>query len=89
MIKLTTDHPSSSYGIPVFVDDAGETMGYGTGMKKARKQLKMKKPAFAAMMGVATSTIDNWDQSRNGGPPNTTALILLQKFLEEKLRVTK
>lgn len=69
-MKITTDHPTSSYGIPVILDDAGEPMDYVPGIAVVRRQLGLSVADVAAAVGVSPRTVENWEQGRRMPPPN-------------------
>ena len=78
MIKLTTDHSASSYGMPVFVDDNGNVMDYSHGIQAARKEHGWSTSDLAEKLGVSSRTVENWEQGRL---PNKTALLLLSHLI--------
>lgn len=59
-MKITTDHAASSYGIPVILDDDGEVMDPGPGLKTALAKLGMTRAEFAAACDVSPRTVDDW-----------------------------
>ena len=75
---LTTDHPQSSYGIPVFVDGAGQVLDYADGFRKLRRLWDWNTARLAEELGVSRRTVEGWEQGRM---PSKTALLLLQKIL--------
>ena len=89
-MKLTTDHPASSRGVPVFI--SGETvLDYSVAIKdllriisqrsghyhipKARKEL-------SEAIGFSVRTIQGWEDGRK---PSVSALIAMQKSLKSYL----
>jgi DNA-binding XRE family transcriptional regulator len=77
-MKVTCDHASSSYGIPVILDDRGLVMDYGPGIKAARAKLGFTVAQLAETCGVSDRTMNGWEQGRT---PSTAALNVLGKLL--------
>jgi predicted transcriptional regulator len=78
MMRLTTDHPQSSYGIPVFVDGTGEVYDYADGFQRVRHEKGWNTTKLAEILGVSRRTVEGWEQGRM---PSKTALLLLQQIL--------
>lgn len=79
-MKITIDHPSSSYGQPVILDDAGEVMDYAAGIKAARAKLGLTVAALGEKLGVSGRTVQGWESGRM---PETSALNMLGKLLRD------
>jgi DNA-binding XRE family transcriptional regulator len=79
-VKTTIDHPSSSYGIPVILDDRGDVMDYAPGIKAARARLGLTAAQLAEKLGVSERTVNGWEQGRM---PETAALNMLGKLLRQ------
>lgn len=60
-MRITTDHPSSSYGQPVILDDAGEVMDYADGVRAIRRQLADTQAEFSARLGVSKRAVESWE----------------------------
>lgn len=50
-MKITCHHSSSSYGIPVILDDGGEVMDYGPGLTAVLDRLGWSRAEFAEHCG--------------------------------------
>lgn len=80
-MRVTIDHPASSYGIPVILDDAGAVMDYAPGIKSARAKLSITAAQLGTLCGVSERTVNGWEQGRM---PETAALNMLGKLLKAK-----
>ena len=78
MIRLTTDHASSYYGIPVFVDADGSPLDYAAGIRMVRRDWKMNTAGFGEKLGVSGRTVEGWEQGRM---PDIRALLRLMSLL--------
>lgn len=78
-MRVTTDHPSSSYGQPVILDDAGQLMDYPAGIRAIRLLLADTQAEFAARLGVSKRAVESWE----GGQriPSAKTLNAINKFL--------
>lgn len=81
-MTITTEHPSSSYGIPVILDDAGKPMDYAPGIAAVRHQLGLSVAAVGEAVGVSPRTVEGWEQGRRTVPTN--ALYVLAGMLASK-----
>jgi len=63
-MKVTTNHPSSSYGQPVIVADDGAVMDYATGIKAIRAKLGWTTQQLADTCGVSRRTVEGWESGR-------------------------
>jgi DNA-binding XRE family transcriptional regulator len=79
-VKITTDHPLSSYGIPVILDDAGQPLDYGPGLRAVRARLGLSVDQVGAAVGKSGRTVESWESGRYMVP--TEALYVLAKLLE-------
>lgn len=79
-MRITTDHPASSYGVPVILDDAGELMDYGHGIREALSVLGWTRREFADRAGKSLSTIDRWLYA--DGTVDPVALYILRDAIE-------
>jgi DNA-binding transcriptional regulator YiaG len=76
-MKLTTNHPMSSYGMPIFVDDNNNPIDYADGIKWLREKLNFSVKDLAEKCGVSPRTVEGWEQGRL---PSKSALLLMQLF---------
>ena len=81
-MKITTDHPTSSYNIPVILDDNGQVMDYAHGIKKIKDKMGMTYEQIAAEIGVSPRTVRSWVY--DGRVPPRPVLFLLAKIVNEK-----
>ena len=61
---ITTNHSSSSYGMPVILADHGAVMDYGPGIKAIRGKLGWSTQQLADACGVSRRTVEGWEQGR-------------------------
>lgn len=78
-VRLTTEHPTSSYGIPVFVVGR-EPLDYADGIKAARKQLGVNTWELGRLLGISGRTVEGYEQGRI--MPSKPVLLLLQQILK-------
>jgi len=81
-VQITTDHPESKYGVPIFLDDDGEVMEPGLGFAEARNALGLTAPALARLIGKSPFAIHNWEQGRR--KPDTGAIYVLRDMLAKQ-----
>jgi DNA-binding XRE family transcriptional regulator len=79
-MRVTTHHPSSSYGVPVILADDGSVMDYGPGVKAIREKAGMTTEQLANKIGVSRRTVEGWEQGR---PISTPAIKLLATLLKK------
>ncbi|BDD88713.1 helix-turn-helix domain-containing protein [Desulfofustis limnaeus] len=77
-VKLTTQHPASSYGVPVFVDDNDNLLDYYDGIRRMRAERGWSTQDLADKLGKSRRTVEGWEQGRM---PDKTALLLLSRLL--------
>jgi predicted transcriptional regulator len=63
-MRVTTNHSSSSYGVPVILDDRGAVMDYAPGIKAIRAKAGLTTQALADLCGVSRRTVEGWEQGR-------------------------
>ena len=63
-MQITTNHPQSSYGVPVILDDHGEPMDYAPGVKAVRATLGLSTTELGEVCGVSRRTVEDWEQGR-------------------------
>lgn len=76
-VRLATDHPQSSYGIPVFVGAENNPMDYVDGMIALREWWGLD--ALAEASGVSVRTVEGWCIGRM---PGTDSLLKLMAALK-------
>jgi len=79
-MKITTDHPTSSYGIPVIIDDAGQVMDYGPGVKAIRRNMGLNTNDFGSLIGVSGRTVEGWEQGKR--MPGKPELMLISQLIK-------
>ena len=77
-MKITCNHSSSSYGVPVILDDRGRVMDYAPGIKAARGKLGLSTQDLADKCNVSRRTVEGWEQGRM---PDAAALNVLEQLL--------
>jgi DNA-binding XRE family transcriptional regulator len=63
-MTITTNHPRSSYGIPVILDDDGQLLDYGPGVRAIREKLLLTRQELADKTGFSIRTIEAVEVSR-------------------------
>lgn len=63
-MKITCNHSSSSYGIPVILADGGEVMDYAPGIRAIRRAKAWSVAEMATVCGVSPRTVEGWEQGR-------------------------
>ena len=77
-MQVTTQHATSSYGIPVILDDAGQVMDYAPGVRAVRAKLEFSTQQLADACGVSRRTVEGWEQGRL---PTAAALNVMADLL--------
>lgn len=77
-MRVTTNHPSSSYGVPVILDDRGAVMDYAPGIKAIRAKAGLTTQALADLCGVSRRTVEGWEQGRM---PTVAALNVMSSIV--------
>jgi DNA-binding XRE family transcriptional regulator len=86
-VTITTDHPSSNYGIPVILNDAGDPMDYAPGVKAVRARLGLSTTQLAEMCGKSRRTVEDWEQNRRNVPAealNVMAMLLNRQGADKR-----
>lgn len=85
-MKITTDHAASSYGQPVILDDDGNPLDPGPGVRAVRRRLGLSTADLASKLvnprsgePVSPRSVENWEQGRN--LPDSAILHQLGKLL--------
>ena len=76
--KLMTNHATSSYGVPVFVDSKNNVIDYNDGIKILRHGGRMNTDQFGELVGVSGRTVESWEQGLR--LPSKSVLLLMQKL---------
>ena len=77
-MRVTTNHSSSSYGVPVILDDRGRVMDYAPGIKAVRAKLELSTQDLADKCNVSRRTVEGWEQGRM---PDAAALNVMAQLL--------
>ena len=77
-MKVTCNHSSSSYGVPVILADDGSVMDYAPGIKAIRAKLSLSTDALAESCGVSRRTVEGWEMGRM---PTAAALNVMAQLL--------
>ena len=77
-MTITTQHPASSYGMPVILDDDGQVMDYPSGIRAWRQKLGHSTQDLANLCNVSRRTVEGWEQGRT---PNAAALNVMRDLL--------
>lgn len=77
-MQVTTNHGSSSYGVPVILADDGSVMDYAPGIKAVRATLNLSTDALAEACGVSRRTVEGWEMGRM---PTAAALNVMAQLL--------
>lgn len=77
-MRVTTNHPASSYGQPVILDDSGQVMDYAPGIKAIRAKLGWSTQQLADVCGVSRRTVEGWEQGRM---PSAAALNVMASLV--------
>lgn len=80
-MKITTRHASSSHGIPVILDAAGNPLDYAPGLKAIRAAHGLTTQSVADICGVSRRTVEGWEQGRM---PTVAGLNVLGDWLEDQ-----
>ena len=81
-MTVTTEHPRSSYGVPVIQDDSGNPMDYAEGVKAVRKHLGLNVASLAGECGVSPRTVEGWEQGRR--MPDAAALNIMSTLVRRQ-----
>lgn len=78
-MRVTTQHPASSYGQPVILADDGDVMDYGPGVKAIRGCRGWSTQQLADKIGVSPRTVEGWEQGRPISNPALNLIAILLK----------
>lgn len=74
-MRITCNHPQSSYGIPIILADGGEVMDYGPGLTATLQKLGWSRADFASHCGYSgPRSVEKFWQG--GAPPAATLNML-------------
>lgn len=77
-MKITCNHSSSSYGVPIILGDDGDVMNYALGIKAVRSKLGISTQDLAEKCNVSRRTVEGWEQGRM---PDAAALNAMAQLL--------
>jgi DNA-binding transcriptional regulator YiaG len=77
-MKITCNHSSSSYGVPVILANDGSVMDYAPGIKAVRAKLSLSTQDLAEKCNVSRRTVEGWEQGRM---PDAAALNVMAQLL--------
>jgi hypothetical protein len=63
-MQITIEHPASSYGVPVILDDSGQPLDYADGLRRCRYRLKLSTVELGRYFGCSGRTIEGYEQGR-------------------------
>lgn len=63
-MQITINHPASSFGVPVILDDAGLLLEYADGFRRCRYRLNMSTVEIGKHLGVSGRTVEGYEQGR-------------------------
>jgi len=85
-MKITTNHPASSFGVPVILDHQGNPLDYADGFRRVRYSLCLSTVEMGRFCGVSGRTIEGWEQGRL---IPVAALNVLSALIEADSPITK
>jgi DNA-binding transcriptional regulator YiaG len=63
-MQITINHPASTYGVPVILDDAGHPLDYADGFRRCRYRLNMSTVEIGKHLGASGRTVEGYEQGR-------------------------
>ena len=78
-MRLTTDHPQSSYGIPIFMDAKNNPVDYRDGINWIKKSKNLNSQGLADKLGLSRRTVEDWCA---GQMPSKVALLLIKNVFK-------
>jgi DNA-binding transcriptional regulator YiaG len=88
-VKVTTNHPASSYGVPVFLGDDGEPMTYRDGVKALRHRFGWSVAQLGEACGVSARTVEGWESIQTPRMPTVKALNVMGTLLRPRWAAKK
>lgn len=83
-MRITTNHPASSYGLPVILDDDGQVMDYGPGLKAVRKRLGWTQVELGVRTNKSIQSVKKYESGEI--PTPAEVLNVLGDELEKEAR---
>lgn len=80
-MRITANHPASSYGVPVILDDGGSVLDYGPGVALLRRRLGLTQRELAGACGYSVRTVQGWELGRM---PEREAVYKLAELLKTR-----
>lgn len=77
-MKITIEHPASSYGMPVILNYVGQVMSYKEGIKTLRRSKGLSVQQLGAICGVSHRTVQGWE---SGKLPSAAAMNAMSNLL--------
>lgn len=77
-MRITTDHPQSSYGVPIFIDGKNP-VNYVDGINWIKHKYGLTSATLAEKLGVSPRTVEDWC---GGQMPSKTALLLMREIFK-------
>ena len=63
-MQITINHPASSFGVPVILDDSGHPLDYADGFRRCRYRLNMSTVEIGKYLGASGRTVEGYEQGR-------------------------
>ncbi len=63
-MQITINHPASSFGVPVILDDSGHPLDYADGFRRCRYWLNMSTVEIGKYLGASGRTVEGYEQGR-------------------------
>jgi hypothetical protein len=63
-MQITINHPASSFGVPVILDDCGLPLDYAEGFRRCRYRLNMSTVEIGKHLGASGRTVEGYEQGR-------------------------
>jgi len=61
-MQITINHPASSFGVPVILDDSGLPLDYADGFRRCRYRLNMSTVEIGKHLGASGRTVEGYEQ---------------------------
>lgn len=83
-MRITSEHPASSYGFPVILDDDDQPLEYPEGFQAARHRLQLTTAELGELVDRSPRTIEDYEQGRRNIPAEV--LYALGYLLDEQVK---